>query len=252
MSALRSPKPAPAPCTVLVVDDSAFMRRVVAELVGECEGFRVVGAARDGEEALRMVHALRPDVVTLDVAMPGLDGLQVLGYIMSETPRPVVVLSGLGEDGLALRALELGAVDFVPKPSGPISLDVVAVRDRLHDALRAAAVADVSRLDVVARAASERAPSSPGASAPAERVVVVAASTGGPNALTQLLPRLPRGLGAAVLVAQHMPAGFTASLARRAHARRRPARRRPAATRPPPRQPAARRAGARAPPPRPG
>ncbi|GLC26473.1 chemotaxis-specific protein-glutamate methyltransferase CheB [Roseisolibacter agri] len=220
MSALRSPKAAPAPRTVLVVDDSAFMRRVVAEMVGECEGFRVVGTARDGEEALRLVHALRPDVVTLDVAMPGLDGLQVLGYVMSETPRPVVVLSGLGEDGLALRALELGAVDFVPKPSGPISLDVVAVRDRLHDALRAAAVADVSRLDVVARAAQERAPSpAPAAAAPAERAVVVAASTGGPNALTQLLPRLPRTLGAAVLVAQHMPAGFTESLARRLAAR---------------------------------
>ena len=158
MRAARSPQPVPAPHTVLVVDDSAFMRRVVAEMVGECAGFRVVGTARDGEEAVRLVHALQPDVVTLDVAMPGLDGLQVLGYVMSESPRAVVVLSGLGEDGLAMRALELGAVDFVPKPSGPISLDVVAVRERLHDALQAAAAADVSRLDVVARAAAERAP----------------------------------------------------------------------------------------------
>ena len=220
MRAARSPQPVPAPHTVLVVDDSAFMRRVVAEMVGECAGFRVVGTARDGEEAVRLVHALQPVVVTLDVAMPGLDGLQVLGYVMSESPRAVVVLSGLGEDGLAMRALELGAVDFVPKPSGPISLDVVAVRERLHDALRAAAAADVSRLDVVARAAAERAPGAPAdACAPAERAIVVAASTGGPNALTQLLPRLPRALGAAVLVAQHMPAGFTASLARRLAAR---------------------------------
>jgi two-component system chemotaxis response regulator CheB len=204
--------------TVLVVDDSAFMRRVVSELVGECAGFRVVGAARDGEEALRLVHELRPDVVTLDVAMPGLDGLQVLGYVMSETPRPVIVLSGSGQDGLALRALELGAVDFVPKPSGPISLDVAAVRERLHDALHAAAAADVSRLGMFARGVGDRAPGLV-AQAAATRAVVVAASTGGPNALTQLVPSLPRGLGAAVLVAQHMPAGFTASLARRLAAR---------------------------------
>lgn len=219
MSAARSPRSLPAPRTVLVVDDSAFMRRVVAELVDECAGFRVIGTARDGQEALRLVHALQPDVVTLDVAMPGLDGLAVLGYVMSEAPRPVVVLSGLGEDGLALRALELGAVEFVAKPSGPISLDVVAVRERLHDALRAAAAADVSRVGVVARGVGERPPDPGAGGAAAERVVVVAASTGGPNALTQLLPRLPRGLGAAVLVAQHMPAGFTASLARRLSAR---------------------------------
>jgi two-component system chemotaxis response regulator CheB len=204
--------------SVLVVDDSAFMRRVVSELVTECQGFRVVAVARDGEDALRLVHELQPDVVTLDVAMPGLDGLQVLGYVMSEAPRPVIVLSGSGQDGLALRALELGAVDFVPKPSGPISIDVAAVRERLHDALHAAAAADVSRLGMFARGIGERAPSAP-SRAEATRVVVVAASTGGPNALTQLLPNLPRGLGAAVLVAQHMPIGFTASLARRLAAR---------------------------------
>jgi two-component system chemotaxis response regulator CheB len=217
-SALRSPAPAAAPRTVLVVDDSAFMRRVVAELVGECAGFRVVGTARDGEDALRQVHALAPDVVTLDVAMPGLDGLQVLGYVMSEAPRPVIVLSGLGQDGLALRALELGAVEFVSKPSGPISLDVVAVRERLHAALRAAAACDVTRVDVLARseAAGRGAPAdTPAPGAAARRVCVVAASTGGPNALAQIVPRLTRGLGAAVVIAQHMPAGFTGSLARR-------------------------------------
>ena len=194
-------EPRTEPRTVLVVDDSAFMRRVVAELVGECEGFRVVATARDGTEALRAAHALAPDVVTLDVAMPGLDGLQVLGYLMSELPRPVVVLSGLDEDGLAMRALELGALDFVPKPSGPISLDVVVVRDET-------ATAPVAR----ATAAHAR---------PADRVVAVAASTGGPNALAQIVPALPGALGAAVVVAQHMPAGFTASLARRLASRAR-------------------------------
>jgi two-component system chemotaxis response regulator CheB len=209
-----SAAPRLAPHRVLVVDDSAFMRRVVTELVDDCAGFRVAGTARDGAEALRLVRTLDPDVVTLDVAMPDIDGLQVLAAIMREAPRPVVVLSGLGEPGLAVRALELGAVEFVPKPSGPISLDVVAVRARLHAALHVAAACDVSQLR--AADAGDAAPRrAPDAGALARCVVCVASSTGGPNALTQLLPALPRALGAAVLIAQHMPAGFTDSLARR-------------------------------------
>lgn len=208
----------PATRRVLVVDDSAFMRRVVSELVDECPGFGVTATARDGAEALRLVRTLAPDVVTLDVAMPDIDGLQVLDAIMRESPRPVVVLSGLGEPGLALRALELGAVEFVPKPSGPISLDVVAVRERLHQALQAAAVADVSRVRA-SDAGAMTAERVPEADRFATRVVCVASSTGGPNALAQILPRLPRGLGAAILVAQHMPPGFTDSLARRLAAR---------------------------------
>ena len=208
----------PASRRVLVVDDSAFMRRVVSELVDECPGFRVTATARDGAEALRLVRTLTPDLVTLDVAMPDIDGLQVLEAIMRDSPRPVVVLSGLGEPGLALRALELGAVEFVPKPSGPISLDVVAVRERLHQALQAAAVADVTRVRAAecGGAAATRAPATERF---ASRVVCVASSTGGPNALSAILPQLPRGLGAAVLIAQHMPSGFTESLARRLAAR---------------------------------
>jgi two-component system chemotaxis response regulator CheB len=201
---------------VLVVDDSAFMRRVVSDLVRECPGFDVCGTARDGTAALERVHALDPDLLTLDVAMPGLDGLQVLGYVMSEAPRPVVMLSGIDDEALTLRALELGAVDFVPKPSGPVSIDLGRVRARLHDALRAAACTNVGATRVLARAAV-RAPAAPSA-VPAAHVVAVAASTGGPNALAQVIPALPRPLGAAgaaVLVAQHMPAGFTASFAAR-------------------------------------
>jgi two-component system, chemotaxis family, protein-glutamate methylesterase/glutaminase len=212
----------PAPAaerTVLVVDDSAFMRRVISEMVDACPGFRTVGTARDGADALRLVHALDPDVVTLDVAMPVLDGLQALGYIMSEAPRPVVMLSA-GADTIdggspTVRALELGAVDFVPKPSGSISLDFGAVRERLHGALRAAACTNLDGVRVLARPVA----AAPGAARvrerPASRVVVVAVSTGGPSALAQLLPPLPPDLDAAVLVAQHMPPGFTASLARR-------------------------------------
>src|SRR6476646_7744858 len=126
---------------VLVVDDSAFMRRLASQIIEGSGEFRVVGTARNGFDALKQIHALDPDLVTLDVDMPELDGLNALGYIMSEMPRPVVMLSaGTTSSGQAatLRALELGAVDFVCKPSGSISLDLRLIATELLDALRAA------------------------------------------------------------------------------------------------------------------
>lgn len=207
-----------APRTVLVVDDSAFMRKLVSELIDDSGEFRVVGTARNGQDAIRKVHALDPDVVTMDIEMPELDGIGALGYIMSEAPRPVVMLSGAatGDAGdLAIRALELGAVEFVHKPSGPISLDLDAVRDRLLAALRAAAHVNLRGVDVLARPRGPVLKRAPEPAVGATRAVAIAASTGGPRALAEVIPRLPRGLGAAVLVVQHMPAGFTRSLAER-------------------------------------
>lgn len=210
------------PRRVLVVDDSAFMRRMVSDVVGSSGEFIVVGTARDGEDALRQVHALNPDIVTLDVQMPGLDGLDALGYIMSEVPRPVVMLSAGGPDGgveATLRALELGAVDFVRKPSGPISLDLGRVRDELLDALRAASCTNLRGVNVLARSGrrveQEATALRTNTASALRRVVCIASSTGGPAALTQVIPKLPRDLNAAVLVVQHMPKGFTASLAQR-------------------------------------
>ena len=210
-----------APRSVLVVDDSAFMRRLITELVHTSDEFRVVGTARDGLDAVRKVHALRPDVVTLDIEMPELDGLHALGRIMRESPCPVVMLAAAAGDAgdQTIRALELGAVDFVRKPSGPVSPDLSVVRDRLLDALRASAqanLASVSREAQPAAAAGIHAPHAAGSRhGPATRAVAIAASTGGPRALATVIPRLPAGFGAAVLVAQHMPSGFTRSLAER-------------------------------------
>ena len=209
------------PRTVLVVDDSAFMRKLVAEIVDGAGDFRVVGTARNGRDALSKVHSLDPDLVTMDVEMPELDGIGALGYIMSESPRPVIMLSGAatGDAGdLTIRALELGAVDFVRKPSGPISLDLSAVRDQLLEALRAADQVNLRGVEVLARPHAPE-PRRPllerGAVGAATRVVAIAASTGGPRALAEIIPRFPRDLDAAVLVVQHMPPGFTRSLAER-------------------------------------
>jgi two-component system, chemotaxis family, protein-glutamate methylesterase/glutaminase len=205
--------------SVLVVDDSAFMRKIISEVIDGTDEFRVVGTARNGYDALKQIHALEPAIVTLDVEMPELDGLQALGYIMSETPRPVVMLSAAaatGGDDPTLRALELGAVDFVRKPSGPISLDLVTVRERLLEALRAASQVNLRGVEMLARPRRVRDTGAvAGSSEGASRVVAIAASTGGPRALAELIPSLPRDLDAAVLVVQHMPRGFTHSFAQR-------------------------------------
>ena len=206
------------PASVLVVDDSAFMRRIITRIVDDSREFRVIGTARDGVEALAKIHALEPQIVTLDVEMPELDGLQALGYIMSETPRPVVMLSAAttqGDVDLTLRCLELGAVDFVRKPSGPVSIDLDRVAETLLTALRAAREVNLGGVQILAR--PRFVPPSPLVARPhgATMAVVIAASTGGPRALAEVIPGLPAELDAAVLVVQHMPAGFTRSLAAR-------------------------------------
>jgi two-component system chemotaxis response regulator CheB len=194
------------------------MRRMIGEIVDSSPEFRVVGTARNGHDALKQIHALEPDIVTLDVEMPELDGMQTLGYIMSETPRPVVMLSAAGTQGgvdLTLRCLELGAVDFVRKPSGPISLDMSSVAETLLTALRAATQVNLAGVPALARPRFvTESPSirSPGG---ATTAVAIASSTGGPRALAEVIPGLPRDLDAAVLVVQHMPPGFTRSLANR-------------------------------------
>jgi two-component system chemotaxis response regulator CheB len=202
---------------VLVVDDSAFMRKLVTELIEGSGEFRVIGTARHGIDALQKVQSLLPDIVTLDIEMPELDGLGALERIMRESPRPVVMLTaatGAGDE-LALRALECGAVEFVRKPSGPISLDLVTIRDELLVALRAAAQVNLAGMRDSALTSTQEHASPHAAGASARFVIAIAASTGGPRALAELVPALPAQLDATVLVVQHMPPGFTKTLAER-------------------------------------
>jgi two-component system chemotaxis response regulator CheB len=207
---------------VLIVDDSALIRTVVADVIAGFPEFEVCGSAHDGQQAIERVHALDPDIVTLDIEMPGLDGIDVLGYIMSESPRAVVMLSGADtRDGvdLTLRALELGAVDFVRKPDAAGTQQVRQVAGRLHDALRAAVMMNLRGVPMLERTVRGREVTPVRRTTPdpraARAAVVMAASTGGPRALAEVVPAFTRALDAAVLIAQHMPRGFTAGLARR-------------------------------------
>lgn len=205
---------------VLVVDDSAFMRRLITEIIESRPEFLVVGTARDGDEALARIRALLPDIVTLDIEMPGVDGLTALERIMAEMPRPVVMLSAAGSEtgnSLTIRALELGAVEFVRKPSGPVSIDLVTVRAELLRALIAASIVRVPSGTPArpARLVEVRTPRETQEASPATAAVVIAASTGGPKALSEVVANIPETLCAAVLVVQHMPADFLPSLARR-------------------------------------
>ncbi|MEO8910992.1 MAG: chemotaxis-specific protein-glutamate methyltransferase CheB [Gemmatimonadaceae bacterium] len=206
--------------TVLVVDDSAFMRTLIAEMVESSGEYRVVGAAADGLEAIDAIRSLDPDIVTLDIEMPRLDGLQALETIMRELARPVVMLSAAGSERgneMTLRALERGAVEFVRKPSGPISIDLLTVRQELLAALGAARAVNMAGVKTPPHAGvpvgAETVPKK--AAGAATRIVVIAASTGGPRALGEIIPHLPDNLGAAVMVVQHMPREFTRTLARR-------------------------------------
>jgi two-component system chemotaxis response regulator CheB len=202
---------------VLVVDDSKLMRRLISDILDADPGLEVVAEAPDGPAAIRLIHELRPDAVTLDVEMPGMSGLEVLGYVMSEIPTPVIILSGMRAPDLAMQALALGAVDFMRKPSGTISVDLYKVKEELVQKVKAAPLANLRQLR---RGVERESPTQPAMTVsrgdtPIRWGVVIGASTGGPQALTPLLAGLPAELAAGFLLVQHMPAGFTRSLAER-------------------------------------
>lgn len=208
------------PVRVLVVDDSALMRQMVSRIL-RTAGFEVVGTARDGVDGLEAAARLRPDVITLDVEMPRMDGLTMLRRLMEERPTPVVMLSSVtrAQAPATIEALSLGAVDVVAKPGGGISLNIDEVTDELVRKVRIAATARVRRLQVRSELSRQgRGARRRGEERTPERgrlLVVVGSSTGGPSALGELISRLPEDFPAPIVIVQHMPAGFTASLAAR-------------------------------------
>lgn len=197
---------------VLIIDDSAFVRQAVQRMLREDPEIEVVGAAADGKQGLELVLEKKPDVVTLDIQMPRMGGLEVLERIMAENPVPVLLLSSLTRQGadVTLRGLELGALDFVDKSSVG-SMSILTLGEELRAKIKALARVPASRL----LALSREPVSGPAGERAGVEAVVIATSTGGPPALQAIIPRLPASLQAAVLIVQHMPQGFTRSLAER-------------------------------------
>jgi two-component system chemotaxis response regulator CheB len=194
---------------VLVVDDSAFARKVMKEMLSRSPYIEVVGAARDGGEALELVEQLKPDVVTCDLMMPRVDGATFVRQQMDRRPVPILIVSVADENAaLALYALEAGAVDFVQKPTALATDDLLRIREELIDKVKGAASAPIERLTGPAVAAVVP---SPTVSKLASRVdlVAIGVSTGGPQALRMLLPQFSKDFPVPIVVVLHMPVGFT-------------------------------------------
>jgi len=228
---------------LLIVDDSAFMRKLIGDFFVDVPTIEVIGTARNGQDALEKIKVLKPDVVTLDVEMPKLNGLEALKLIMADCPTPVVMLSSTTKAGaeITVEAMANGAVDFIAKPSGTISLDLHKIKDELvHKVLQAASVS-VAKLRKTTPAASfmlnsnntskkviskpivtptrsirtVSASSNNWNSHANKKLVLVGTSTGGPRALQEVITKIPKSITAPILIVQHMPAGFTKSLAAR-------------------------------------
>jgi two-component system chemotaxis response regulator CheB len=204
---------------VLIVDDSAFMRKAVRRMLSAAPDIEVVGAAGDGREAIEKAVELGPDVITMDVRMAGMDGLTALQHIMARRPTPVLMLSSLTREGaeITLKALDLGAVDFIDKARAESSMEITQLANELVAKVRTIAGVDVEKIGA-RRQAGAPAPAVPSAPRGRSRtidVVALGTSTGGPPALQAVIPKLPADFPCPVLVVQHMPPGFTRSLADR-------------------------------------
>lgn len=198
---------------VVVVDDSAYIRKVIKEMLSRSPFLEVVGTARDGEDALEVVEQLRPDVVTLDLMMPRMDGVAFLRTQMARRPVPVVIVSITSENGeMMLRALEAGAVDMVQKPTALASDRVFEIGNELIAKVRGAADAQVRILEKPTPALIPPQHSEP--SAKRAEVLLIGVSTGGPQALKYLLPQLPANFPVPIAVVIHMPIGYTDFFAR--------------------------------------
>lgn len=201
---------------VLVIDDSAYSRRTITRMLEEMPEVEVVGFASNGEEGIRRILDSKPDLVTLDLEMPVMDGFTLLRIIMSRNPLPVIVISSRSDDERVFKALELGALDFIAKPGGAISVELMNIRDDLHRKVRSVLTLNRGSMENYARPAA-----SPSRVTVQESyrsridLLAMGASTGGPPALQKILTSFPQELPCGVVIAQHMPAGFTQAFADR-------------------------------------
>ena len=210
---------------VVVIDDSAYNRRTITKMLESVENVQVVGYAADGEEGIRKIVDLKPDLVTLDLEMPRMDGFTLLRIIMNSCPLPVIVISSKSEDERVFKALELGAVDFIAKPTGRISDELLKIAGDLQEKVRSVFNLNMDRIirrepllspEISSRKKRRAATASfPASVTSAIQAVAIGASTGGPPALQSILSSFSEKLPFSVLVSQHMPAGFTRAFAER-------------------------------------
>lgn len=209
---------------VLVIDDSAFMRKALSTMLDGDPEIHVVGTARDGMEGLEKIRQLQPDVITMDIEMPRMDGLTTLRHIMMETPRPVIMISSLTTDGAeaTLKAMELGAVDFIPKQLSRVSLEIVKIEQELRNKVKIVAKRKLRTLRTPRRSPAPVSTSHlptrdvhPPQGRQLRDIVAIGVSTGGPPAIQKVLSKLPETFPACILIAQHMPQAFTGPFAKR-------------------------------------
>ncbi|MFS1518394.1 chemotaxis response regulator protein-glutamate methylesterase [Bacillus sp. SM2101] len=218
---------------VLIVDDSAFMRKLISQFLKEDHQIEVVGTARNGEDALTKIKQLNPDVITMDVEMPTMDGIEALKKIMTHNPIPVIMLSSTTKEGTenTIVAMQYGAIDFIAKPSGGISLDLHKVKDEIVSKVLLASKVNMNNFQIPTGKAKSITSSlakyskielrsmsqlSHNSSKQAnKKILCIGTSTGGPRALQKVLQGFPKSINVPIIIVQHMPAGFTKSLASR-------------------------------------
>jgi two-component system, chemotaxis family, protein-glutamate methylesterase/glutaminase len=217
---------------VLVVDDSAFMRKLITDFLSKETKIEVIGTARNGQAAVEKVELLKPDVVTMDVEMPVMNGFEALTVIMDQFPIPVIMLSSTTKEGSenTIKSLQYGAIDFIAKPSGAISLDLYKIKEEIKEKVILANTANVrkSQNEVNIKNSpinyqkysriysdNDKSPKLIDKVSSNKTIVCIGTSTGGPRALQHVLPKLPADIDAPIFIVQHMPAGFIQSLANR-------------------------------------
>lgn len=204
------------PIRVIVIDDSAFMRKVISDILSSDPRIEVASTARNGEDGLKKIEIFKPDVVTMDIHMPVMDGITALQNIMLTNPLPVIMLSSVSEEGASstIEAISKGAVDFIMKPSGPISLNLTSIKEEIIRTVVTASQVNLNKSNQIRKFDTDT-------TMKAEKqifdntIIAIGTSTGGPRALQQVLTDLPGDFSPPILIVQHMPPGFTKSLANR-------------------------------------
>jgi len=207
---------------VLIVDDSAFMRKLISEIVDSSDKLQTIGKAKNGKDALALIKTLKPDVITMDVEMPVMNGQEALEKIMSSDPLPVVMLSAVTKEGAdaTMLALDSGAVDFITKPKSIFKVKEEEIQNDIIEKIIIASKVNVKKNSYLA-GVKETIPSPQNRKkrnvkkGKLSKIIAIGTSTGGPRALQHVIPKIPGDINAAILVVQHMPPGFTKSLSER-------------------------------------